>query len=95
VTTFVRLSDGKDLRRLLLITWENDRIRGRGVTTENEDVTLRTPLVANSEKSFAGFHSGLEKPIGLSFKTNQRGEIVAVEFKTDRGIQIAKRINVP
>ncbi len=95
ITTFVRLSDDKGLPRLLLITWENDRIRGRGMTTENDDVTFRTPLVANSKKTFAGFHVGLEKSLNISFKTNQMGDAVEIEFKTDRGIQIAKRVDVP
>ncbi len=94
LTTFVRLTEDKGSARLLLITWENGRIRGRGVTGEN-DVTFRTPLVANSEKSFAGFHVGLEKPLNISLKTNQKGDAVAIEFQTDQGIKSAKKVAAP
>ncbi len=95
LTTFVRLTDDKGSARLLLITWEKDRIRGRGVTKESDDVTFRTPLVANSERSFAGFHVGLEKALNVRFKTNQMGDAVAIEFQTDQGIKTAKRVDVP
>ncbi len=94
-TTFVRLSDDNDSARLLLITWENDRIRGRGLLKESDDVTTRTPFVANSKKSFVGFHAGLEKPMNITFKTNQRGEAVAIEFQTGKGIRTAKRVDAP
>ena len=95
LTTFVRLTDDKGSARLLLITWENDRIRGRGVTRESDDVTFRTPLVANSKKAFAGFHIGLEKPLDISFNTNQKSGAVAIEFQTDQGIKTAKKVGVP
>lgn len=95
LTTFVRLTDNKDSARLLLITWENDRIKGRGVVTESDDVTFRTPLVANSKKIFAGFHTGFEKAVNVSFKPNQRGEAMAIEFQTNQGIKTAKRVDVP
>lgn len=94
-TTFVRLSDDKDPARLLLITWENDRIRGRALLRESDDTTLRTPFVANSKKSFAGFHAGLETTVNINFKTNQRGEAVAIEFQTGKGIRTAKRVDAP
>jgi CubicO group peptidase (beta-lactamase class C family) len=95
LTTFVRLTDDKGSARLILITWENDRIRGRGVTRENDDVTFRTPLVSNSKKSFVGFHPGLEKPLNISFKTNRNGEAVAIEVQTDEGVRTAKRVDAP
>jgi hypothetical protein len=65
------------------------------VTKESDDVTFRTPLVANSEKSFAGFHVGLEKPLDMSFRTNQKGDAVAIEFQTDQGIKTAKKVGIP
>lgn len=95
LTTFVRLTDDKGSARLLLITWENDLIKGRGVVTESAGVTFRTPLVANSEKSFAGFHIGLEKTLNVRFGTNQKGEAMEIEFQTGQGIKTAKRVDVP
>jgi hypothetical protein len=65
------------------------------VTRESDDVTFRTPLVANSEKIFAGFHVALEKPLNISFKTNQKGDAIAIEFQTDQGIKSAKKVAVP
>ena len=74
---------------------ENDRIRGRDVTRERDDVTFRTPLVANSKKAFAGFHVGLEKTLDISFNTNQKSGAVAIEFQIDQGIKTAKKVGVP
>lgn len=95
LTTFVRLTDDKGSARLLLITWENDRIRGRSVTRESDDVTFRTPLVVNSKKAFAGFHVGLEKPLDISFNTNQKSGAVAIEFQTDQVIKTAQKVSIP
>lgn len=90
--TFVRLSNEKNPSVLLGITWENDRIRGRLLMKESDYVTIRTPFVAQSQNSFVGFHSGLEKPISINFKTNQSGEASAIEFQTDQGIITATHI---
>lgn len=91
--TFVRLSNEKNPSILLLITWENDRIRGRALMRESDYVTIRTPFVAQSENSFVGFHPGLEKPLSINFKTNKRGEPSLIEFRTDQGVKTANRID--
>jgi hypothetical protein len=90
--TFVRLSNKENPSVLLLITWENDHIRGRALMRESDYVTIRTPFIARSKNSFVGFHPVLEKPLSINFKTNKRGEPVAIEFQTDQGIRVAKPV---
>jgi hypothetical protein len=88
----VRLSNEKNPSVLLLITWENDRIRGRALMRESDYVTIRTPFVARSQDSFVGFHPALEKPLSISFKTNKRSKETVIEFQTSQGIRSAKRV---
>jgi CubicO group peptidase (beta-lactamase class C family) len=93
--TFVRLSNEKNPSVLLLITWENDRIRGRALMRESDYVTMRTPFVARSKNNFVGFHPGLEKPLSINFQTNKRSKETVIEFQTDQGIKTAKRVSIP
>lgn len=95
LATFVRLNDGKDSAQLLLVVWWNDLISGDAIMTESDDKTFRTPFLARSTKNFVGFHAGLEKSTGIKVKTDQKGNAVAIEFQTARGIIVARRVNDP
>jgi CubicO group peptidase (beta-lactamase class C family) len=90
--TFVRLSNEKNPSVLLLITWENDRIRGRALMRESDYVTMRTPFVARSKNSFVGFHPGLGHLLSINFKIDKKSKETVIEFQTDQGIKIAKRV---
>lgn len=91
--TIVRVNNGKDTPRLLLMVWTNDLLDARLALPESDAVSFRTSFIARSPHSFVGFHNGLEKAVNIKFKMNRKGEATAVEFETLKGIVIARRVS--
>ena len=59
---------------------------------ESDYVTMRTPFVARSKNSFVGFHPGLGHLLSINFKIDKKSKETVIEFQTDQGIKIAKRV---
>lgn len=91
--TLVRVNNGKEAPRLLLMVWTNDFLGASLALPESDAVSFRSSLIARSPSRFVGFHNGLEKTVSIKFKMNRKGEAAAIEFLIMKGIVTAKRVS--